>query len=144
MGEIKLVGSLVLLSLYSICVIMYAVGFAIDNGTAINLANDPSFSNYQVNAQSNLSEFNIETNSSSFAFAQSTISGGDQTTVTGGQFKIGLGSLLMSVKMISSVINEKIFGGDVAFGIFMTALVGFLIYAGFRYQWKTWKEGNPD
>jgi len=37
-----------------------------------------------------------------------------------------------------------IFGGDSGLGIFLGALVSFIIFVSIRYAWKSWKGGNPD
>ena len=144
MGEIKFIGSLVLISLFAIAVIGYSVGFANDNNSNINLADDPQFSSMSSGLKNNITDFKTDTADSSEVFFKSTVGVAQETTVTGGDFKLGLGSLMASFGVISSAINTNIFGGSAVFGIVLTALSSFLVYSGFRYIWKTWKGGNPD
>lgn len=144
MGEIKLVTTIVFFLVFTISIISYAGNYASDNSAQINLNDDSQISSLSSNLQSNLSTFRTQTNSSSKAFFESTIESGDETTATGGQFKVGISSLVTSITLVSTIIFQKIFGGNPAFGVLITAFLGLLIYIGIRYIWKTWKGGNPD
>jgi len=144
MGEIKFIGALLLIVVFAIAVVGYTINFADDNNAVISLEDDSEFSSLDTTLDTGVTSFSSDSNSSSKAFAESTIASGDETTVTGGQFKVGFGSLFTAVKGTFTTIRSKIFGGSTALGIFLTALSGFLVYMGFRYVWKTWKGGNPD
>jgi len=145
MGEVKFMGALVLILLFSIAVVGYAINFASDNDAVITLADDKEFSDLNTNVKDNITNFAGEdTDKSSKAFYESTVASGDETTVTGGQFKVGFGSLMKGLASTFRVIRLRIFGGNPALSIFITALSGFLVYVGIRYIWKTWKGGNPD
>lgn len=144
MGDIKFVTSLVLISLFSIAILYYVIGFANDNNASISLAEDAEFSNLKTNLTGGVDEFRISTNTSSKSFFESEVSEGDQTTRTGGQFKVGIVGLISSFGTTISVIKSKIFGNDPAFGILLTAFVALLSYMGVRYIWQTWRGGSVE
>ena len=144
MGDINYTKSLIFISIFAIAIIGYAVGFASDNNAVISIDPDAELSTLNSAISGNLTEFQIDTNSSSTSFFQSFITGQEQTTVTGGEFKLNLFSLVDMIKSIFKSINKNIFGGNPAFGLILTVFGSFLIYMGIRYIWKTWKGGNPD
>jgi len=144
MGEIKFVVSLVLVALFVIAIISYTSNYMTENNSTISLDDDETFSTLQTNTKSDLTTFKTNVNSSSEAFAESEITAEQETTRTGGQFKVGMGTLLSSIKSVFDLGREKIFGGDVRFAVVLTALSSLLVYIGFRYVWKTWAGKNPD
>ena len=144
MGEIKFVGALIMISLFAIALVGYAIGFANDNDAPINLNTDTAYNDFNTNAQGNLSSFRTESNASANAFGQTNIEGTDSTTVTGGEFKVGMGSLLLGMGSVVTLMKGKLFGNSPAFSIVLTALVAFLGYMFVRFVWKTWKGGNPE
>lgn len=144
MGEIKFMKALVFISLFAIAITGYAIGFANDNGAVVSIDPDAEFSGINSTTQSSANDFYLNTNDSSTSFFASTITGAEQTTVTGGEFKLGLGSLIETINSISKTTRKTLFGNNPAFGIIFTLFSSFLIYMGVRYIWKTWKGGNPD
>ena len=144
MGEIKFISGLLMIALFTIAIVGYTTNFGIDNNAPVNLNQDSEFGLLKSNLSSDLETFKTQSNSSSIAFFSSEVTSGDETTRTGGAFKIGLGQLIGSTKKIMNLGYSKIFGNDVGFGIFLTAITSLFVYIGFRYIWKTWKGGNPD
>jgi hypothetical protein len=69
---------------------------------------------------------------------------GDQTTATGGQFKVGVGTMMKQTKNILNSGYKKIFGSDTGFGIFLTALTFLIVFTGTMYAYKSWIGRNPD
>ena len=144
MGEIKFITALVLISLFAIAIVTYVTNFGIDNDAAVQLGDDDTLSSLNQNINTQVEDFRIDANDSYGAFQESEITSDQETTRTGGQFKVGLGGLLTSIKLVLNTIRDKIFGGSTALAIFLTAFISMLFYMGFRYIWKTWKGGNPD
>ncbi len=144
MGEIKLVTSLVLIAVFSIAMVSYVANFAADNNAAISLSDDPEFLALNSDLSGEVSNFNTNANASSQAFFESEITEGDETTRTGGQFKVGIVSLTSALTLVLDIIFSKIFGNDVGFAVLLTAFLSLLGYIAFRYIWKTWKGGQPD
>ena len=144
MGDVKLTTALVFIALFGIAITAYVTNWGTDNNSAIDLNNDPEFSDYYTIQKGNVTTFQIDTNSSASAFSASEITEGDQTTRTGGQFKVGILSMITSLKNTASLIQGKLFGGSVTFGVIITGLLSLLIYIGFRYIWQTWRGGQAE
>jgi len=144
MGELKFIGGIMLVVIFSIAVISYVANFSSDNSAEVTISDDSSFDALNQDLQNNVTLFSQQTNTSAKAFYDSTIASGDSTTTTGGQFKVGLGTSLTTIQGILSLTKNKIFGGSPAFGYVLTAILSFLLYSGVRYVWKTWKGGDPD
>jgi len=144
MGQIKFYAALVFITLFTLAIVGYSIGFANDNGAVVSLDPDSELAGLSSTAQSNINTFSGETNTSTAAFMESTITGADQTTVTGGEFKGGLGTLLGTINAIIKTTRKTLFEDSPAFGVILTALSAFLMFMGTKYMWKTWKGGNPD
>ena len=93
--------------------------------------------------QSNLSQFTEDFNSSSKTFTETTQKLGDQSATSGGQFKIGIGTLKNVMTSAMKGGSAKFFGNDTGFGIFLTVIGVIVAWIGILYGWKAWK-GNPD
>lgn len=144
MGDIKFTKSLLLISLFALAIIGYTVGFGIDNGSVVTIDQDAQLSTLNSSIQDNLDDFLIATNDSSNSFSQTSITGEDQTTITGGEFKLNFLSMKNTMSNIFDSVNKNIFGGSKSFGFVLGAFISFLVFVGVRYIWKTWKGGNPD
>ena len=144
MGEIKYVGSIVLLVLFSISIVSYVTNFGIDNNAAINLVDDSSFNDLSTSLEQNLSIYNAMTNDSANTFSKSEAKAGDMVAESGGQFKVGVFTLIGMLPAIYSVVKNKIFQGSNSFGIVLLALSSFLVFVGIRYAYKSWFGRNPD
>ena len=143
MGEIKFITSLLLISVFSISILSYAIMYGSENDADIKITDDPEFNNSLNNIKTELITFNPETNASSKAFFESEIAEGSDSIKTGGAFKVGMGTLLSSVTLVADIIFLRIFGNDVAFGILITAFTSLLVYIGFRYILQTWTGRSP-
>ena len=145
MGEIKYISSLTMAILFSVAIIGFMFNYAADNDAAINLANEPLMDSYNTNVIESIENFSItDVNDSSNTFIKSTMTSGDQVTSSGGQFKVGLWSLLGGIGNMFTLARDKLFGGNAAFGIFLSALSGLMLYIGIRYLYKSWVGANPD
>lgn len=144
MGEIKFIVGLVLATLFTIAIISYVVSFGIDNSAVVQLNEDQTMLTLQSNIDSDYEIFNEQINGSSKAFFVSEITAQEETTRTGGQFKVGPWASLTGAMRILELGLAKIFGDDVAFGVIFTAISGLLTVITILYMWKVWKGGNPD
>lgn len=143
MGQIKFMTSIIMVALFSIAIITFAINFGIDNESAVKLGDDTEFVTIKNDMLGEVTSFKTDANSSSNALTSSTIEPGDETVATGGQFKVGVGT---SMKMVTKALTggfNKIFGKDTGFGIFLSALTAIMLWALGLYVWKTWR-GNPD
>lgn len=145
MGQIKFITNLVLIGLFVIAIITFAVNFGYDNDTSINLANDSDFISVQSSLEGNISTtFYSDVNISSDAMHESTISTQTEATEGGTSFKVGAGTALGIAKDAITIGFTKIFGSDSGFGIFLTALGAILGYMSIMYIYKAWAGRNPD
>lgn len=144
MGEIKFMKALVFISIFAIAITGYAIGFGNDNDAVVNIDQDGELVGISKQAQNSSNNFYLDTNTSSNSFFNSQLVGTDTTSRTGGEFKLGLNSMIGTVSSIFSSAKRNIFGDNAAFAAIITLFSSFLIYMGVRYIWKTWKGGNPD
>jgi|TARA_Y100000296_G_scaffold45780_1_gene52456 hypothetical protein len=144
MGANRLLIGLTLSVLFAFVIVNYSFGFATDNSAVIDLSSDYELSQLDTDLESNITNFKLDTQSKSDAFYNSSISSGDETTVSGGQFKGLFSSLKTSMSLITGTVNKKIFGGDASFGVITTIFSALLVVFIFLSIWKVWKGGNPD
>lgn len=145
MGLKQYSASLLMLGLFSIAILSYAISYANDNDSIVNLNEDDRMNKLQQNLTGNFQVYESDSDDSFQTYIKSKIKSGDENTEGGGQFKTSPIALLTSTQKIMQVGQEEIFGTeeDSGFGIIFTALGGFmLVILGF-YGWKAWK-GNPD
>ena len=137
MGLQQLTISMVLIGLFSIAIIGFAVNFASDNSTSISLSDDDLMSSLDTNIQSDINTLPSSAESTYQSIVESSIDEGE-TTPSGGQFTITPVNSLSVVKNIIEVGYIKIFGSGSGFGIFLSSFIAILsILFGF-YVWKAW------
>lgn len=142
MGEIKFVGGLILTAIFCISITLFFITSGIENDASFNIADE----GYNVTSQamlSNLTGFKTEVVNATDSFYQSEIE--QDTSKTGGQFKLGPASAL---KVTDSTLRQgfkSIFGEDSGnFGFILSTLISFLGLILVLVIWKTWKGGNPE
>lgn len=143
MGQIQFTTSLVLIALFTIAIVGFAVNFAIDNNAVIDISDDAQISSLDSNVQSNLSNFREGSQDTYQSIVESSIESG-QTTPSGGQFAVTPISAIGSVKNILQVGYIKIFGSGSGFGIFLASFLALLGFIFGMYIWKTWAGRLPD
>lgn len=144
MGQIKFTISLVLIGLFTVAIIGFALNFASDNNSPVSLANDPELSSLYTSSSKNLSGFSEGAEGTYSSIVDTTIETGGQTTVSGGQFAITPYNILGIAKNIIKVGYIKIFGTGSGFGIFLTTFFAVLVFMIGLYIWKTWAGRMPD
>lgn len=145
MGQVKFLGSIFLIALFTIAVIGFVINFGVDNNSAVRLEDNPTMNSLSVDIKQDLDITTNDVNSSSVGFFGGTqIEGASDNTLTGGSFKLGISNMVRALGSIKRAIQQELFGGDAGLGYFLTALFSFLTIVGIVYIWKTWKGGNPD
>jgi len=142
MSAIKFIAGLLFVSIFSIAIIGYVIGFGIDNQSEVSL--DDEMSSFSTTSKSDLTTFKSETNSSINIFTGSTFEGGDESVASGAQFKLGLRSIAGIAGNILSVMNKKIFGTGTEFSFILTTVVAFMGLIGGFYAWYLIRGGKPD
>jgi len=142
MGQIKLMSSLLFIALFVIAITSFAVNFANDNETNVNLADDSDYPTIKSDLEDDITIFYTDANTSTEAISKSTISAQTEATEGGTAFKVGPWTTMSMVKTSITSAYTKVFGPE--FSIFFTAFFSLLaIIMGF-YIYKTWAGRNPD
>ena len=143
MGQIQYTTALIMIGLFAVAIIGFAVNFATDNDAPISISDDPELIALQTNTEGNLSNFRGGSESTYQSIVESSIETGD-TTPSGGQFAITPVSAVPVAKNILKVGYIKIFGTGSGFGIFITSFLAIIVFTIGMYIWKTWGGKNPD
>lgn len=144
MGQIQWTISLVLIGLFSIAVIGFAMNFAIDNNAPINLASDPEISSLYLETKGNVSGFSGGAEDTYESIISSTIEPEGSTLGSAGPFAITPMNVIGVVKNILNVGYTKVFGGNSGFGLFLTAFLGMIVFITALLIWKTLAGRNPE
>jgi len=143
-GHINFIVSLVLIALFTIAIIIFAVNFASDNDSKISIASDPEFANINNEVSGNLTTFYKDIGKAVNSTYESTISTQTDASEGGTGFKVGPGTALLMATSTISLAFSKIFGSGSGFGILLTALVSVLAFISIMYIMKAWAGKNPD
>jgi hypothetical protein len=143
MGQIKLTTALVMIGLFSIAIISFALNFAIDNDAAVSIADDSEISDLTTGISGNMSAFRAESESSYSSILNTTIDPGSLTVPSTAPFAITPGSALNVARNILSIAYQKIFGTNSGFSIFLVSLIAVIVFMLGLFIYKTLR-GNPD
>jgi hypothetical protein len=133
----------VIIAIFSISLITFAVNFGTDNNAGINIGSDEGFNQVSSELKSNLSEFYTGTGTASEAYSKSTIGSQTESTEGGTQFKVTPAtSLSMAVSTITTSWN-RIFGKDSAFAFILTSLIAVFSFIMIMYAYKAWAGRAP-
>jgi len=141
-SQITLTISLIMIALFSVAIIGFSIGFATDNDSAINIADDSEISSFNTNTRANLSTFKSGGESTYSSILETTIEPGSDVAQSTGSFAITPKNLLGVVTNIIYLPYKKIFGSGSGFGIFFTVFIGFLVFVIGLLIYKTLR-GNP-
>jgi len=146
MGQIKFLISLAFITLFTIAVVSYAVGFANDNNVAVSLANNSDFDGFNTKLESQSKTGFDEFNDSDVGFAGAELDSQDFAFRTGGELEqLGRNSSTIAVYETLAVIQNTIFGGKGGgFGVVFNTIVVLLGIISLLYVYKTWIGRNPD
>jgi hypothetical protein len=143
-GSMQWIISLTLISLFSLAVLSFAIGFANDNDSSINIANDPQIMTMKTGVEGDVSNFQSESENTYASIINSTIEAGSTTTTGSGQYAITSGSTIGGAKNILLIGYQKIFGSDSGFGIFIIIFLSIITFVTILYVVKIWRAGLPD
>lgn len=136
----------IFVALFIVAIIGFAIGFANDNNSPVNIADDPELIDTYEQVTGNLSNFQPNT----VAFLNSTLSSSispsaaSGTTTTAGQYSIGLTDLINVAKNTISIGYKEIFGENNSFAIFLTTFLSVIAFIFGYYIFKAWIGRTPD
>jgi len=136
MGQIQWGLAFVFIACFTFAVLSFAIGFANDNSSPIDISDDTQLSLLYPNTSSNLSTYNTESATSSQSILNTTIAPGSQTAQSSGPFTITFANAIGVVTNIMGVGYQKIFGSTDGFGIFLSVFIGVIGLITALYIWK--------
>lgn len=143
MGMESTLKSSVLITIFVISIVTFAVMFAVDNDSDISLADDSRFTSLNSTLRANVSNLKSDSESSQEVLLKTSLASGDaEISGSGGQFKIGpFTAMAMTLSSLTAGFNA-IFGPEFSFILIsFTALMVFLV--GY-YVIKAWLGRDPD
>ena len=142
MGMETTLKSSVLISIFVICIVTFAVQFAIDNDSDISIAGDSRFTGLNSSLRSNISNLQDDAVSSQEILLKTSLASGDaEISGSGGQFKIGpFTAMAMTVSSLTAGFNA-IFGPE--FGFILIAFVALFTFLIGYYVIKAWLGRDP-
>jgi len=140
-SQIKLTVSLVMIALFSIAIIGFAINFATDNDAYMSVA-DSNLNTLDSKTRTNLSTFKDQSGDTYDSIVSTTVEPGSDVIRSASSFTITWGNVFGVTSNIMTVGYENIFGKGESFGIFLSAFIGIIGFIFALYLIKTWR-GNP-
>lgn len=129
--------SFLLIILFTVAIIGFAVNFASDNDAEVDISDDEIITELNTDLRTDLSNLREDSESTYKSIIESSVEEGE-TTPSGGQFALNPQDYLSATENIVKVGYVKIFGTGSGFGIFLTAFVGLLGTLLIFAIWKAW------
>lgn len=142
MAQIQLTIALVMIAMFTIAVIGFAINFGVDNNAQMNIANNPQLNTLNANATTGISTFSQTSNSTSNSILSTTIAAGSQSAPSVAPFVISITNPLGILTPLQAVFNAATTEFPVL-GIFFDAIVAILIFMLFLLAYKTLR-GFPE
>ena len=135
--------SLIMIVLFSVAIIGFAIGFANDNNVVVSIEDDTDMDSFYSNIKDNASTFNTEAETTYSSIINTTIEPGSDVLRTPGSFSVTAGNVKGTFENILGLVYKNVFGGDGGgFGIFIYTFIGIIVFLFAMFLIKTWR-GNP-
>lgn len=141
MGQLKLLYSLMLITIFSMGIVGYAIHYADDNNAAVKLNNESGFESFVADTQSEVINLKNNVNDSSKAISESDISDASGTIGRPAIFEV-IGSFKNILVSISN-LTKKYIGANPIINYSLTLISIFIAISIALYFWKTFK-GDPE
>jgi len=141
-SQITLTISLIMIALFSIAIIGFAVGFANDTGAVMSITDDAEISSFQINTRENLSTFHSDAEGTTTSIIDTTIEPGSDVAQSTGPFAVSVRNLVGVGKNVIFIPYKKIFGSGESFGVFFTTFGIIIVFLFGLLLYKTLR-GNP-
>jgi hypothetical protein len=129
-SQIPLTASLLMLGLFSLAIIGFAIGFTTDTGADVSVLDDPenTFGNFYTQGEGNISSFRAGAESTYESILETTVEPGSDVAQSNAPFAITPGNVLGVTKNVVVLPHKVIFGGfGSQFGFIIAGLIGFLV-----------------
>jgi hypothetical protein len=144
MGFNKWLAGITFSAIFIFAILMYSSQFAVDNNSAITIDSDSDYAILNSNLQSDLGGVVTDVNSSSSSFYENPVVTGENAVQSGGQFSVGVGTMMSLVTNSIGAAYKKIFGNDPYFGIIVSALGAIILFIILAYAYKAIRGGDVD
>jgi len=104
--------SLVMIGLFSLAIIGFAIGFATDNNAIMSVSDKDDVSSFYTNSKSNLTTFNSESEDTYESIIKTTVEPGSDVLRTPGSFSITPKNMVGTFTNAIKLPYKYIFGGD--------------------------------
>ena len=143
MGQLDFTISIVLIGLFTIAIIGFAINFAEDNNAPVDISDDSGLTSLKTNTEADVSSIEDSTEDTYTSLLESSVQEGE-TLEKGGTLSLTVTNAIPVFFNILRVGYSRIFGNDSGFEVFLTAFIGIIIFIGAMYFAKTWLGRNPD
>jgi hypothetical protein len=144
MGQIGMTVSITMAILFTVAILGFAINFAADNNSVVDIADDSIVNSLYSDTKANLSKLETDSNNTYQSIVSSTVESGSSTFRSAGALEITASNLLPTFYNILRVGYSKIFGTDSGFGIFIITFISLLGLIMILYIIKTFIGGSPD
>lgn len=144
MGQIQWTSGIVMLTLFTIMILGFAINWGIDNNASIDISDDAGIIQLYTNTSENLTTFGSDADNTTTSLLNTTIPQGSFTAESSGAFAITTGNLVGTFRNVVFLGYQRIFGGNSAFAIVFLSLIGMVSLIGILLVWKTLAGRNPE
>jgi len=141
-SQITLTLSLIMIALFSIAIIGFAVGFANDTGAAVSVSDDSEVNSFYEDTRTSASNIKDTSEGTYASIIDTTVEPGSDVVQSAAPFAVSVTNVVGVGKNVILVPYKKIFGSGSGFGIFFTIFGGVILFLFGLYLYKTLR-GNP-
>jgi len=141
-SQITLTLSLIMIALFSIAIIGFAVGFANDNDAYISVSDDSEVNSFYEDTRTSASNIKDTSEGTYASIIDTTVEPGSDVAQSAAPFAVSVTNVVGVGKNVILVPYKKIFGSGSGFGIFFTIFGGVILFLFGLYLYKTLR-GNP-
>jgi len=143
MGTIQLVGSIVMIAMFSIMIVAFGIQFAVDNSPSVSIADDNETMNFYSSQKNNITGLKSSSSDEYKSIIETTIPEGSDYPQSMAAFSKSDDSAKAVTENVITLIRTKLFGNDPTVNYVITAAMGFLVLVLGLYVYKTIR-GLPD
>jgi len=141
-SQITLTTSLILIALFSIAIMGFAIGFANDNDAVMSISDDEDINSLYEDTRTDVSTTKSDSEGTYASIIDTTVEPGSDVAQSAGPFAVSVSNIVGVGKNIIFVPYKKIFGSGEGFGIFFTTFGAVILFLFGLYLYKTLR-GNP-
>ena len=134
--------ALIMIGVFTIAIIGFAIGFANDNNAAVSVADDADLMDVNTNVKANLDQYQSDTEDTYSSIVDTTVEPGSDVLRSPGSFTITWANAFSTAKNMITLGFRTIFGSGSNFNFFLFSFFSTILFLAALYVIKTWR-GNP-